>query len=169
MTASSQRAYDFALRAIDGNDLPLAKFKGRPVLVVNTASKCGFTPQYAGLQRLWQEYRDRGLVVLGVPSNDFGNQEPGDAANISNFCQAKFGVDFPLAAKVHVRGREADPLFKWIRASGGFLAQPRWNFYKFLIDGEGQFVTWFSSMTTPTSGKIRRAVEKLLPPARPGA
>ena len=155
-------AHAFTFKSLEGKPLPLAQFAGKPMVIVNTASKCGFTPQYEGLEALWQAKRDKGLVVLGVPSNDFAGQEPGSASEIKSFCQVRFGVDFPLTEKVHVKGAEAHPLFQWIGAKGGFLAKPHWNFYKYLIGPDGQFVDWFSSITTPGSGRFTRAVEKLL-------
>lgn len=162
MPDSATSAFDFHLTSLDGKPLPLGTFAGRPMVVVNTASKCGFTPQYAGLQKLWEDLQGQGLVVLGVPSNDFGNQEPGDAAAIGAFCERNFGVTFPLASKVHVRGAAADPLFQWLSASGGFLARPRWNFYKYLIGRDGTLKNWFGSITSPNGGRFRRAVNDLL-------
>ena len=160
--SDAKTAYDFTLHAITGADLPLSAFAGRPLVIVNTASECGFTPQYEGLQDLWREYKNTGLVMLGVPSNDFGGQEPGDSAAISAFCTTKFHVDFPLAAKVHVRGPDADPLFRWLAAQGGFFARPRWNFYKYLIGRDGRLKDWFASGTAPGRSKFRRAVARLL-------
>ncbi len=142
--------------------MPLKAFAGQPLLIVNTASKCGFTPQYAGLESLYHKHKADGLVVLGVPSNDFANQEPGSAEEIEQFCEINFGVDFPLTEKVHVKGTNAHPLFQWFGAEGGFLARPRWNFYKYLIGRDGSFQTWFSSMTTPDSTKFRSAVAELV-------
>jgi len=155
-------AYEFGFRSIEGKPLHLSEFAGRPMLIVNTASKCGFTPQYEGLEVLWRTNRQRGLVVLGVPSNDFGKQEPGNSNEIKNFCQVRYGVDFPLTEKVHVTGPEAHPLFAWIGTKGGFLAKPRWNFYKYLIGPDGSLVNWYSSLTSPRSGRLKRSVERLL-------
>jgi glutathione peroxidase len=152
--------YDFSLTTLDGRDYPLSALSGRPVLVVNTASQCGFTPQYAGLQALqerWGQGAD-GLVVIGVPSNDFGNQEPGEAAAIGAFCTRNYGVTFPMMHKAHVKGAEAIPLFRWIAGEGGFLSRPRWNFYKYLIGRDGHLKTWFVSTTAPGSQKIARAI-----------
>lgn len=162
MPNSAKSAFDFQLTSLDGQPMPLSVFAGKPMVVVNTASKCGFTPQYEGLQKLWREFEDKGLIVLGVPSNDFGNQEPGDAAAIGAFCKTKFGVSFPLAAKVHVRGASADPLFQWLSAKGGFLARPRWNFYKYLIGKDGTLKDWFGSITNPNAGRFRHAVQNLI-------
>lgn len=155
-------AHDFSFTAIDGTPLPMSDFKGRPVLLVNTASECGFTPQYEGLQTLWESYRDRGLVVLGVPSNDFGGQEPGSEAEIKEFCEATFSVDFPLTEKQVVIGGEAHPLYRWIEDSLGEAGTPRWNFHKYLIDGEGELAGAWPSSVKPLSAEIREAVETAL-------
>jgi glutathione peroxidase len=156
-------AYDFSFKTLRGEDYPLGgALAGRPLLVVNTASKCGFTPQYKGLQSIWHDFKDSGLVVIGVPSNDFANQEPGTAEQIGSFCEVNYGVDFPMMEKVHVKGAEAHPFFKWAAAEGGFLAKPRWNFYKYLIGKDGRLVDWFASMTKPESGKVKAAIAKSL-------
>ncbi|ABS63863.1 glutathione peroxidase [Parvibaculum lavamentivorans DS-1] len=157
---TGKTAYDFDFLSLKGKPLPLADFAGHPLLIVNTASKCGFTRQYKELEALWQKYRDDGLVVLGVPSNDFANQEPGGAAEIASFCETNFGVDFPLTEKVAVKGRAAHPLFQWLAREGGFLSRPRWNFYKYVIGKDGKLVDWFASTTTPGSAKVERAIEK---------
>lgn len=153
-------AHHFTLPAIDGSVLDMAQFKGKTILLVNTASYCGFTKQYDGLQALWEAKRDDGLVVLGVPSNDFGNQEPGTKGQIKEFCEVNFTIDFPMTDKLVVAGDEAHPLYQWLKAETG--AAPRWNFYKFLINGEGQAVTYFSSMTKPQSKKLLRAIDAQL-------
>lgn len=158
--AGKDTAYAFSFKSLEGKPLPLSEFKGKPLLIVNTASKCGFTPQYKGLEELWRANRDRGLIVLGVPCNDFGGQEPGNAEEIASFCEMRFGVDFPLTEKVHVKGDEAHPLFRWLVAKGA--GRPRWNFYKYLIGKDGRLVDWFSSVTSPKSGRLQKAVEKLL-------
>jgi len=155
-------AHQFTFKSIEGKPLPLSDFAGYPVLIVNTASKCGFTPQYEGLEALWQAKRDKGLIVLGVPSNDFGGQEPGSASEIQTFCQVRFGVDFPLTEKVHVTGAEAHPLFRWIAGKTGFIGKPHWNFYKYLIGPDGQFIDWFSSITKPNADRLTRAIDGLL-------
>jgi glutathione peroxidase len=154
----SSTAYDFSFEALRGGALPLAKFKGRPLLIVNTASRCGFTPQYEGLRELWQRHRDAGLVVLGVPSNDFAAQEPGSGEEIASFCEVNYGIDFPMAAKVSVRGAKAHPLFRWLAAERGFLSLPRWNFYKYLIGRDGHLATWFASITKPDSPRLAQAI-----------
>jgi glutathione peroxidase len=160
--ARNQTAFDFEFKSLAGKPLPLKKFSGQPVIVVNTASRCGFTPQYAGLEDVWRKRKADGLVVLGVPSNDFGGQEPGDSMEIADFCEVNFGVDFPLTEKVHVKGAGAHPLFQWIGKEAGFLARPRWNFYKYFIGRDGRLKTWFSSVTTPESAKFQTAVDSLI-------
>jgi glutathione peroxidase len=154
--------FDFKLTTLEGEPYWLSDLVGRPLLIVNTASKCGFTPQYAGLQALWTKARKQqnGLVVIGVPSNDFGNQEPDEANAIGAFCDRTYGVNFPLMEKAHVKGPEAHPLFKWLGEQGGFLSKPRWNFYKYLTRRDGQLAAWFASTTAPDSAKLIRAVEK---------
>ena len=156
-------AFDFTFQAIDGQALPMAKFKGKTVLLVNTASQCGFTPQYQGLQDLWRRYRDRGLVVLGVPSNDFGAQEPGSATQIKQFCEVNFSVDFPLTDKQIVIGGGAHPLYRWLAAELGEGAAPRWNFHKYLIAPDGAVVEVFPSRVEPLSPELIEAVEANLP------
>jgi glutathione peroxidase len=155
-------AHDFAFTSIDGAPLPLSGFKGKPVLVVNTASQCGLTPQYAGLERLWSDYADRGLVVLGVPSNDFGAQEPGTESQIKSFCETRFNVDFPMTSKTVVKGQEAHPFYLWAKEELGDDAEPRWNFHKLLIGKDGQILAAFGSRTEPTDHAVTTAVEQAL-------
>lgn len=155
-------AHDFTFTGIGGETLPLDRFKGKPVLVVNTASECGFTPQYAGLQKLWQRYKDRGLIVLGVPSNDFGGQEPGSESEIRSFCTKNYGVDFPLTAKVDVVGANAHPFYKWLAAELGDAGQPRWNFHKYLIGPDGAIAGVFPSKVAPDSLELGTAIEAAL-------
>lgn len=150
------------LTGIDGAPLAAELFRGKAVMVVNTASLCGFTRQYAGLQKLWQDYRDRGLVVLGVPSSDFGDQEPGDEATIKKFCEVNFGIDFPMTEKAHVRGAQAHPLYRWAAAQTGPEGVPQWNFHKLLIGRDGRLAAWFPSRTEPEAAALRSAVEAAL-------
>ncbi|MBI3447012.1 MAG: glutathione peroxidase [Magnetospirillum sp.] len=150
------------LPAIDGGTIASSSLAGRVVLVVNTASKCGFTPQYEGLENLWRDYRGRGLVILGVPSNDFGAQEPGSNTEVASFCQINYGVDFPLLAKQRVVGADAHPFYSWAAERTGPLGVPRWNFHKILVGRDGQLLDWFSSMTSPESGRLRSAIDKAL-------
>jgi glutathione peroxidase len=156
------QGYDFDFTAIDGADLPLSQNRGRPVLVVNTASFCGFTPQYADLEALWRAYRDRGLVVIGVPSNDFGEQEPGSATEIKQFCEGTYAVDFPLTAKQAVIGDAAHPFFRWIADELGEAGTPRWNFHKYLIGPKGELVGYFGSKTAPDAAELADAIDKVV-------
>ncbi|MCU1499689.1 MAG: glutathione peroxidase [Acidimicrobiales bacterium] len=156
---------DFSATAIDGTEKPLADFEGKAVLVVNTASKCGFTPQYKGLEELHQRYAERGLVVLGFPCDQFGHQEPGTEADIQEFCEINYGVTFPLFAKVDVNGADAHPLFKWLKAEkGGTLGSKiKWNFTKFLVGTDGAPIKRYGSATKPE--KIAADIEAALPGA----
>lgn len=135
-------------------------YRGKLILVVNTASKCGFTPQYEGLEALYRTYKDRGLVVLGFPSNDFANQEPGSEQEIAEFCRLTYSVEFPMFEKVHVKKGKASPIFERLVAAGA--GYPKWNFYKYLIDREGRLVDYYSSFTGPQSGKLVKAIESRL-------
>lgn len=155
-------AYDFAFRRIDGGALPLALWRGKPMLIVNTASECGFTPQYAELETLWRRYRDRGFILLGVPCNDFGGQEPGSEAEIKEFCETRYAVDFPLAAKETVVGPEAHPFYRWIAAELGEGATPRWNFHKYLIGPDGALAGSWPSRVAPLSAAITGEIDKTL-------
>ncbi|MGB0571932.1 MAG: glutathione peroxidase [Alphaproteobacteria bacterium] len=155
-------AHDFSFTAIEGDTLPLAQFAGKAVLVVNSASQCGFTSQYSALADLWARYRDKGLVILAVPSNDFGGQEPGTESDIKQFCDVNYGIDFPMTEKVHVRGEEAHPFYQWAATHFSPLSKPRWNFHKYLIAPDGKLVGWFSSATSPTSEKVMSAIEEQL-------
>lgn len=155
------RALDIEMPTLLGDNINLKDaYLGKVILVVNTASECGFTPQYEGLQEIYTRYKDRGFVVLGFPSNDFGAQEPGSAKEIADFCRVNYGVEFPMFAKTHVRGDNANPLFKWLSQASG--STPKWNFHKYLIDRQGRLVDYYTSVTTPTSGKLTKAVEGLL-------
>jgi glutathione peroxidase len=156
-------AHDFAATSIDGVERQLVDYKGKVILVVNTASQCGFTPQYKGLEDLYRTYVDRGLVVLGFPCDQFGHQEPGDEEEIATFCERNFGVSFPLFAKIDVNGRDAHPLYQWLRSekSGMVGNKIRWNFTKFLIDPDGNVVNRYGSTTTPE--QIADDIEALLP------
>ena len=150
-----------SLESIGGGPLPTADYKGQVVLLVNTASLCGFTGQYRGLQELWHRYNGRGLVVLGVPSNDFGGQEPGTKEEIKRFCEATFDVTFPLADKQIVSGASAHPLYRWAAAQTGPLGTPSWNFHKILIGRDGRIIDWFSA-AGGMGPKLERAIEAAL-------
>jgi glutathione peroxidase len=160
--SAGEDAYRFEFTSIDGESLSLEAWRGRPVLVVNTASYCGYTPQYSDLEALWRRYRDRGLVVLGVPSNDFGRQEPGAEAEIKQFCMTNYSVDFPLAAKCRVIGGEAHPFYRWIAEELGEAGTPRWNFHKYLIGPDGQLVGTWPSQVGPTDLRITGEIDRLL-------
>lgn len=160
-----RNAYDFAFTAIDGADLPLSRYRGQVMLIVNTASQCGFTKQYKDLEALYQRYKDQGFVVIGVPCNDFGGQEPASEAVIAEFARKEFGITFPLTQKYSVTGDAAHPFFTWAVAQekgGFFFSAPRWNFHKFLIDRDGQVLQSFGSQAEPLSQEIVEAVEKAL-------
>jgi glutathione peroxidase len=158
---SKPTAYAFTFAGLDGETLALAEHAGKPILIVNTASQCGYTPQFAGLQKLWSRYRDRGLLIIGVPSNDFGGQEPGGPAEINKTAHGEYGVSFPLAAKADVKGPAAHPFYKWAaqqRPGEG----PRWNFHKYLIGRDGLIAAVFPTETEPTDPRVIAAVEKEL-------
>ena len=150
-----------AIKKNHGDNIDLSQYKDKVVLLVNTASKCGFTPQYAGLQKLYDRYKADGFVVLGVPSNDF-NQELGNDADVKDFCEIRYGVNFPLTSIQKIKGDGAHPLYKWISGNTSVIGQPRWNFHKYLISKEGQVLNWFSSMTSPTSDGLLKQVEQAL-------
>ena len=157
------RAWDFSFTDIDGQPRSLADWQGKVLLVVNVASKCGFTPQYAGLEQLWRDYRDRGLVVLGFPCDQFGHQEPGDEAEIKNFCSLSYDVGFPLSSKVDVNGADAHPLWKWLKdEKGGFLGIDaiKWNFTKFLVGRDGAVIKRYAPTEEPEA--LRADIEAAL-------
>lgn len=159
----SGTAYDYSFKTLIGEEpLKLSDYKGKVIMVVNTASKCGFTGQYDGLQKLYDTYKDEGLIIIGVPSNDFGQQEPGSAKEIAEFCKLNYGVTFPMAAKEVVSGDEAHPFYKWAKQTLGFGTAPKWNFHKYLIDKEGRLVDYFHSTTAPDSKKLSAAISKHL-------
>jgi glutathione peroxidase len=156
-------AYDFSARDLDGKEHPLAEFRGKPMLVVNTASKCGFTPQYTGLEKLYRDYGDKGLVVLGFPCDQFGHQEPGDAEEIRNFCSLNYDVSFPLFEKIEVNGAKAHPLWQWLKKERpGLLGMEaiKWNFTKFLVDRSGKVVKRYAPTDTPE--KIEKDLASVL-------
>ena len=165
-------AHDFEFTAIDGTPLPMKGFDGKPlplssfkdkaVLVVNTASQCGLTPQYAGLEDLWAGSKDKGLVVLGVPSNDFGGQEPGTEDQIKTFCETRFSVDFPMTSKNVVKGDSAHPFYKWAKDELGESAEPKWNFHKILVGKDGRLIRGFGSRTEPSDPALRQAIDAAL-------
>jgi glutathione peroxidase len=159
---AESNAHGFAFATIDGAPLPLERFRGKPALVVNTASFCGYTPQYAELEALHERFTERGLVVLGVPSNDFGAQEPGTAKEIKEFCTTNYRVTFPLAAKEHVLGPEAHPFYRWIEKELGEAGVPRWNFHKYLIGPDGSLAGAWPPAIKPLAPEIVEEIERLL-------
>jgi glutathione peroxidase len=155
-------AYDFSFNDIDGTPLKLSEYKGKIIVVINVASQCGFTSQYEDMQNIWEKYQSKGIIILGVPSNDFGGQEPGSNSEIKTFCEAKFGISFPITEKVNVKGSEAHPFYKWAKDNHGKSAVPKWNFHKIIIDKSGKVNETFSSITNPSSKKFIKAIEKLI-------
>ena len=155
-------AYDFSFNDLDGSLLNLSQFKGKVIVIVNVASQCGFTKQYEDMQNIWEKYQAKGIIMLGVPSNDFGNQEPGDNKEIKNFCESKFGITFPMTEKVSVKGENAHPFYKWAKENHGKSAIPKWNFHKIIIDKEGKVKNTFASITNPSSKKFILSIEKAL-------
>jgi glutathione peroxidase len=155
-------AFDFEFTGINGEPLPLKTFEGQALLVVNVASKCGFTPQYTGLQKLYQDYHGRGLTVLGVPCNQFLWQEPAKETEIAAFCAVNYAVTFPMTEKTHVKGSHVHPYFKWMREKLGHAAHPAWNFHKLLTDKSGAPVAAFKSKVEPTSAELRGVIDKVL-------
>lgn len=157
--------YDFVVKDIDGNDVKLEQFKGKVMLIVNVASKCGFTPQYEGLQKLYMQYKDKGLVVLGFPANNFLNQEPGSNAEIKQFCSLNYNVTFPMFSKISVKGKDIAPLYKYLTSketNPEFAGDISWNFNKFLVDRSGKIVARFGSRTRPESDELVQAIERAL-------
>lgn len=161
-SAGSGGAHNYDFVSIEGDALPLGAFAGKAVLVVNTASFCGYTPQYKGLQALYDRYRDSGLVVLGVPSNDFGSQEPGTAGEIKEFCETNYDISFPMTEKQVVRGENAHPFYRWAREALGDEGTPGWNFHKILIGPDGAAVAGWPSVTKPESDAIISVIESVL-------
>lgn len=162
---NAKTIYDFSAERIDGSAESLKTYEGKVLLVVNTASKCGFTKQYDGLQKLWEQYQDQGLVVLGFPANNFMRQEPGDNEEIESFCKLNFGVNFPLFSKISVRGKDIHPLFAWLTSKEDnpeFAGKVNWNFNKFLISREGLLINRFGSQTEPLSKDLVEALEAAL-------
>ena len=162
---STQTIYPFKLKLLNGKDQTLSAYKGKVLLIVNTASGCGFTPQFKELQALREEFVDQGFDILGFPTNDFGGQEPLNDQEINKFCEVNFGVEFPMFEKIMVRGDQMHPLFKFLsdkKLNGHFNSSPRWNFHKYLINQEGEVVDYFYSFTKPNSSKIKKKIQRLL-------
>jgi len=159
---NSKLAYDFNFNDLDGSILKLSEYKDKVIVVINVASQCGFTKQYEDMQKVWNKYQSKGIVILGVPSNDFGNQEPGSNKDIKNFCEAKFGITFPMTEKVVIKGENAHPFYKWAKENHGKSAIPKWNFHKIIIGKDGKVFDTFASITNPSSRKFIKAIEEAL-------
>lgn len=158
-----QNVYAFTMKDIDGKEVPLSHFKGKALLIVNTASKCGYTPQYAGLEKLYERYKDRGFEVLAFPANNFMSQEPGTDGEIKNFCLLKYKTTFPVFAKTSVKGGDINPLYQYLTTAAGFNGPIKWNFNKFLVNPDGKVVARYDSGVDPMSAELTGAVEKILP------
>lgn len=162
--SAASSVYDFTMASIDGEKTPLSTYKGKVILMVNVASKCGYTPQYTGLQALYEKYKGQGLVILGFPANNFGAQEPGTDAEIKTFCSTKYSVTFPMFSKVSVKGDDTTPLYQYLTkdANPAVAGEVKWNFTKFLVDKNGKVVGRFEPAVTPESTEMSAAIEKLL-------
>ena len=154
--------FDFKINSINGDQINLLDYKNKTFLIVNVASKCGFTKQYDDLQILYDKYKEKGLVVLGIPSNQFGGQEPASENEIKDFCQTNFNITFPMTSKYNVKGNDAHPIYIWAKESYGNSTVPKWNFHKILINKEGKIQNTFASFTNPMSNKIRKEIDKIL-------
>ena len=162
MSDNSKTLFDFKINSINGDELNLVKFKGKSILIVNVASQCGFTKQYTYLQNLYELYKDRGFVVLGIPSNQFGGQEPGTESTIKKFCETNFNLSFPMTSKYDVKGNYSHPIYVWAKDTYGKSTIPKWNFHKILINKEGKVEDTFSSFTNPMSKKLIKKIEEIL-------
>ncbi len=160
--AKEQTAYDFEFIDNSGESFPLNQFKGKVLLVVNTASQCGFTSQYEGLEELWKSYQDKGLMIIAVPSNDFGGQEPGTDKEIKEFCENTYKITFPIMSKAKVKGDDAHPFYKWAANKAGVFGKPKWNFHKYFIGKDGDLLEWFASPTSPTDSRIISLLDSVL-------
>ena len=159
---NSKTLFDFKINTINGDELNLSTYKGKTILIVNVASNCGFTKQYDDLQNLYDIYSEKGLVILGIPSNQFGGQEPGSEDEIKDFCKTNFNITFPMTSKYDVKGENAHPIFLWAKKSFGNSTVPKWNFHKILVNKNGKIVDTFASFTNPRSNKIIKKIEDIL-------
>ena len=158
----NKKLYDIEIESINGEIISLSKYKGKTIFLVNVASNCGFTKQYADLQNLWEKYKEKDLIVIGVPSNQFGGQEPGSNTEIKDFCETNFNINFLMTSKQDVKGENAHEIYKWAKISYGKSSVPKWNFHKILINKEGNIVDTFASFTNPMSKKVISKIEKIL-------
>ena len=159
---SSKTLFDFKINSITGDELILSNFKGQTLLLVNVASNCGFTNQYNDLQKLYENYKDKGLIVVGIPSNQFGGQEPGKNSEIKDFCETNFNITFPMTGKYDVKGKNAHPIYLWAKETYGNSTVPKWNFHKILINKDGKVEETYAPFTNPMSNKIIKKLEKIL-------
>jgi len=162
MSENSKTFYDFKINSINGEEINLSIFKDKTILLVNVASKCGFTKQYDDLQKLYDDYKEKGLVVIGIPSNQFGGQEPGTETEIKNFCETNFNITFPMTSKYEVKGDNAHSIYIWAKETFGKSTVPKWNFHKILINKNGKVEDTFASFTGPLSNKIIKKLEEIL-------
>ena len=162
LSDNSKTFFDFKINSINGEELDLSKFYGKTILLVNVASKCGFTKQYDDLQKLYEDFQDKGLVVIGVPTNQFGGQEPGTESDIKNFCETNFNITFPMTSKYEVKGDNAHPIYIWAKDTYGKSTVPKWNFHKILINKNGKVEDTFASFTGPISKKIINKLNQIL-------
>ena len=162
MSDNSKTLFDFKINSINGGELDLSSFKGKTILLVNVASKCGFTNQYDDLQNLYDNFKDKGLIVIGIPTNQFGGQEPGSEKEIKNFCETNFNITFPMTSKYEVKGANAHPIYIWANDTFGKSTVPKWNFHKILINKNGKIEDTFASFTGPLSNKVVKKIEQIL-------
>ena len=154
--------FDLSFEGIDGNIISLKEFKNKPIIIVNSASFCGFTYQYEQLENLYQKFKKKGLVVIAIPSNDFGGQEFKDNKKVKEFCEVNYNISFPITSITKVKGKNKHSFFKWVEKEAGYLSLPKWNFYKYLINRNGQLSSWFSSVTKPSSEKFLSELKKII-------
>jgi glutathione peroxidase len=162
MSDNTKTFFDFKINSINGEELDLSSFKGKTILLVNVASKCGFTNQYDDLQNLYDNFKDKGLIVIGIPTNQFGGQEPGSEKEIKNFCETNFNITFPMTSKYEVKGANAHPIYIWAKDTFGKSTVPKWNFHKILINKNGKIEDTFASFTGPLSNKVVKKIEQIL-------
>ena len=162
MSDNSKTLFDFKINSINGGELDLSSFKGKTILLVNVASKCGFTNQYDDLQKIYDDFKDKGLIVIGIPTNQFGGQEPGSEKEIKNFCETNFNITFPMTSKYEVKGANAHPIYIWAKDTFGKSTVPKWNFHKILINKDGKIEDTFASFTGPLSNKVVKKIEQIL-------
>jgi glutathione peroxidase len=162
MSDNTKTFFDFKINSINGEELDLSSFKGKTILLVNVASKCGFTNQYDDLQKIYDDFKDKGLIVIGIPTNQFGGQEPGSEKEIKNFCETNFNITFPMTSKYEVKGANAHPIYIWAKDTFGKSTVPKWNFHKILINKNGKIEDTFASFTGPLSNKVVKKIEEIL-------